>query len=182
MYRAFEVVPIVSGARELLTTDGTKPPNRLVDTAHRICYFEGIPHVGIDRLTRDAGVSKTTWYTHFGSQAGLVEQCPLARHRQVMSEVRQQAELHASDPFAAILGVFGLAKRLTETPGYRGCPFTLALHEVGLGFALMHKFAMRDRKLVTPTKWPSSCVCSTRAPWSARCRDPERAPSHARSA
>lgn len=73
-----------------------------------------------------------------------MEQCPLARHRQVMSEVRQQAALHASEPCAAILGVFGLAKRLTERPGYRGCLFTLARHEVGLGFALTDEFVMRD--------------------------------------
>ena len=45
---------------------------RLLDTATRLFYAEGIHAVGIDRIIAEAGVAKATFYNHFPSKDDLV--------------------------------------------------------------------------------------------------------------
>ena len=51
----------VRGARE-----------RLLDTASRLFYSEGVQTVGIDRILEESGVAKSTLYKAFGSKDALV--------------------------------------------------------------------------------------------------------------
>ena len=46
--------------------------NRLLATATRLFYAEGIHAVGIDRIIAEAGVAKATFYNHFPSKDDLV--------------------------------------------------------------------------------------------------------------
>ena len=48
------------------------PRQRLLDTATRLFYAEGIRAVGIDRIIAEAGVAKATFYNHFPSKDDLV--------------------------------------------------------------------------------------------------------------
>src|SRR5947209_4561154 len=45
---------------------------RVLDTATRLFYAEGIHTVGIDRVIADAAVAKATFYHHFKSKEELV--------------------------------------------------------------------------------------------------------------
>jgi AcrR family transcriptional regulator len=45
---------------------------RLLDTATRLFYAEGIHAVGIDRIIAEADVAKATFYSHFPSKDDLV--------------------------------------------------------------------------------------------------------------
>ena len=45
---------------------------RIVETAKRLFYAEGIRAVGIDRIIAEAGVAKMTLYNHFASKDDLI--------------------------------------------------------------------------------------------------------------
>ena len=45
---------------------------RLLQTAERLFYAEGIRAVGIDRIIAEAEVAKTTLYSHFPSKDALI--------------------------------------------------------------------------------------------------------------
>jgi AcrR family transcriptional regulator len=44
---------------------------RILDTADRLFYAEGVRAVGIDRIIAESGAAKMTLYSHFGSKDGL---------------------------------------------------------------------------------------------------------------
>lgn len=99
---------------------------RLLDTATRLFYTEGIRGVGIDRIIAEAGVAKATFYNHFPSKDDLVlayieEQDQLGR-----SAVAAITERPPRDMIAAILG------RISDAAvggDFRGCPFLNAAAE-----------------------------------------------------
>ncbi|GFE13399.1 hypothetical protein Sgleb_14460 [Streptomyces glebosus] len=45
---------------------------RLLETADRLFYAEGIHAVGIDRVIVESGVAKSTMYVHFRTKEDLV--------------------------------------------------------------------------------------------------------------
>lgn len=45
---------------------------RLLETATRLFYAEGIHTVGIDRIIAEAGIAKATFYRHFKTKEDLV--------------------------------------------------------------------------------------------------------------
>lgn len=45
---------------------------RLLETADRLFYQDGVRAVGIDRVIAEAGVAKMTLYTHFPSKDDLI--------------------------------------------------------------------------------------------------------------
>jgi AcrR family transcriptional regulator len=99
---------------------------RLLDTATRLFYAEGIHAVGIDRIIADAGVAKATFYNHFPSKDDLVlayieEQDQLGR--EAVAALPKQA------PRKMIAAILGRISEATVTRDYRGCPFLNAAAE-----------------------------------------------------
>ena len=45
---------------------------RILETAERLFYAEGIRAVGVDRIIAEAGVAKMTLYNHFASKDDLI--------------------------------------------------------------------------------------------------------------
>ncbi|MFD6274848.1 TetR/AcrR family transcriptional regulator [Streptomyces sp. NPDC060209] len=101
---------------------------RLLSTATRIFYAEGIHSVGIDRITAEAQVTRATLYRHFSGKEELV----LAYLDQADQGIRGQiAAAQAGDPSAADR-VRATARAITEgirSPGFRGCAFLNAVAE-----------------------------------------------------
>jgi len=50
----------------------TDTRERIITTAHDMFYCDGFHAVGLDRIFRDVGVTKTTFYNHFASKDDLV--------------------------------------------------------------------------------------------------------------
>lgn len=99
---------------------------RLLDTATRLFYTEGIRAVGIDRIIAEAGVAKATFYNHFPSKDDLVvayieEQDQIGRAAVVALPVETPRRM-----IAAILGRISSA---VVVRGWRGCPFVNAAAE-----------------------------------------------------
>jgi AcrR family transcriptional regulator len=99
---------------------------RLLDTATRLFYAEGIRAVGIDRIIAEAGVAKATFYNHFPSKDELVVAYIEEQDRLGRTAVAALPKLPSREMIAAIMG------RISEAVvagGWRGCPFLNAAAE-----------------------------------------------------
>jgi len=99
---------------------------RLLDTATRLFYAEGIRAVGIDRIIAEAGVAKATFYNHFPSKDDLVvayleEQDGIGR--------KAVAGLPKQSPRKMIAAILGRISEAAVGRDYRGCPFLNAAAE-----------------------------------------------------
>jgi AcrR family transcriptional regulator len=106
-------------------TEGT-PRQRLLSTATRLFYAEGVHAVGIDRIIAESRVAKATFYKHFPSKDDLV------RAYVVSQDELGRAAVNALPTEPPIQMVFTIIQRLAEAsrqPGYRGCPFLNAAAE-----------------------------------------------------
>jgi AcrR family transcriptional regulator len=104
------------------------PRERLLNTALRLFYEEGIGRVGVDRIVSEAPVTRATFYRHFRSKDELVA-ASLQRFdgiRRTGAETLAAAHPAPADQLRAI--VAGIGDELC-TPGFRGCVFINAAAE-----------------------------------------------------
>ncbi|GLZ50694.1 TetR/AcrR family transcriptional regulator [Actinomycetospora sp. NBRC 106378] len=97
--------------------------DRLLATADRLFYAEGVHAVGIDRILAEAGVAKASLYAHFGGKDALVEAYLEGRSADWRAHVEAELPGRADDPVDRVLAVFDLLGEWFAAPGYRGCPF-----------------------------------------------------------
>ncbi|MGC9405174.1 TetR/AcrR family transcriptional regulator [Streptomyces sp. DZ1-3] len=101
---------------------------RLLGTATRIFYAEGIHSVGVDRITAEAKVTRATLYRHFSGKEDLALAYLGLADRGIRGQV---AEARAGARSAAD-EVRAVARSITEgirSPGFRGCAFLNAVAE-----------------------------------------------------
>ncbi|HEY3141791.1 MAG TPA: TetR/AcrR family transcriptional regulator [Acidimicrobiales bacterium] len=99
---------------------------RLLDTATRLFYAEGVHAVGIDRIIAEAQVAKATFYNHFESKDELVRAYIEEQDQLGRAAVAQLPEQPPRERLFALFDRYGEAAR---QPGYRGCPFLNAAAE-----------------------------------------------------
>lgn len=101
---------------------------RLIDSATRLFYEEGIHAVGVDRIIDDAAVTRATLYNQFGGKENLVL-AYLRNEDEMLRALFAQAGAEVTDPAQLVDAVIeGIAAdiRLRHT---RGCPFINAAAE-----------------------------------------------------
>jgi len=93
---------------------------RILDTATKLFYQEGINATGVERLASEASVSKRTLYQHFPSKAAVVEEYLRAIQQGVGDPIRPGPDAANRSPRARILALFD-----SPSPDgqMRGCPF-----------------------------------------------------------
>lgn len=104
--------------------------NRLLETADRLFYAEGINSVGIDRIIAEAEVAKMTLYNHFPSKDDLVLAVLQFREEQVLQMFRQSIDRHLRKKKTRIEALFDALKDWFKSPGFRGCAFINATAEI----------------------------------------------------
>ena len=100
--------------------------SRLLNTALRVFYAEGIHSVGIDRIVEEAQVTRATLYRHFLGKEELV----VAYLTEVDGAMRAQATAARGDSPADTLRA--LAQAIAggiRSPEFRGCAFLNAAAE-----------------------------------------------------
>jgi len=103
---------------------------RLLDTAERLFYAEGVHTVGIDRVLAESGVAKATLYKNFGNKDGLVTAYLDRRHERQVARITAALDAVADGgPRERILAVFDSQRLLFARPDYRGCAFAAATAE-----------------------------------------------------
>ncbi|WP_199440447.1 TetR/AcrR family transcriptional regulator [Umezawaea beigongshangensis] len=103
------------------------PRERLLRTASRLFYAEGVHTVGVDRLVTEAGITRATFYRHFPSKEDLVEAYLRARSEGIRRAV--DAITGTSGGRAALLSVVDLIGDDTCRQDFRGCAFLNAAAE-----------------------------------------------------
>lgn len=112
----------------MTTSEALRPRDRLLSVAGGIFYREGIHAIGVDRLVKDAGVTRATFYRHFPGKDDLV----LAYIRAEDEAIRELfTALHSgtNDPEKLLdLTLTAIASDVREHHT-RGCPFINAAAE-----------------------------------------------------
>src|SRR4051794_839892 len=103
--------------------------DRLLETAARLFYADGIAATGVDTVVREAGVSKPTLYAHYGSKAELVAAVLEARHARRAEELSAWVD-REPDPGRRPLAVFAYLAAWYGRDGDRGCAFLNAAAEL----------------------------------------------------
>lgn len=99
---------------------------RLLDTATRLFYAEGVRAVGIDRIIAEAGVAKATFYNHFPAKDDLV----LAYIEDQDRIGREAVEAFPKQtPRKMIVAVLERISTAAIAGDFRGCPFLNAAAE-----------------------------------------------------
>jgi AcrR family transcriptional regulator len=106
--------------------------DRLLDTADRLFYADGVHAVGIDRVLEQSGVAKGSLYYNFGGKDDLVRTYLQNRHAKWAARI-DAALASAATPAEAVLAVFDALGDLFAEPGFRGCAFINAAAEAPAG-------------------------------------------------
>ena len=101
---------------------------RILETANRLFYNEGIRAVGIDRLISESEVTKATFYKHYGSKDRLIVEYISQRHSLVRESVDELIR-EKNDPNLALRTLIDQIVAEVIAPGFRGCAFTNAAIE-----------------------------------------------------
>jgi AcrR family transcriptional regulator len=96
---------------------------RILETADRLFYLQGIRAIGVDTIAAEIGISKRTLYNHFPSKDALISAYLARRFVQPQPSDKPPAE--------QILGTFDRLERGFASKGFRGCPFVNAVAELG---------------------------------------------------
>ena len=111
---------------------GTRPSparERILATADRLFYDEGIHAVGIQRIIEEAGVTRVTLYRHFPSKDDLVSAYLGHRARFDHAQVQGIVDAHPDDPRSALSELATALTRDDFGAVQRGCPFINASAE-----------------------------------------------------
>ncbi|MGQ3298616.1 TetR/AcrR family transcriptional regulator [Reyranella sp.] len=95
---------------------------RILETADRLFYGQGIRAVGVDTIAAEIGISKRTLYNHFPSKDDLIVA--------YLSRRLKPAPPSDRPPMEQILGAFDRLERTIATGVFRGCPFVNAVAEL----------------------------------------------------
>ena len=123
---------------------------RILETADRLFYLEGIRAVGIDRVIAEAKVAKATLYAHFPSKDDLILAVLHHREASVLEFFRTAMERHEKRTKDKLRAFFAALKDWFQGPGFRGCGFINAAVELadpqhpGSKFVREHKQRFRE--------------------------------------
>jgi AcrR family transcriptional regulator len=112
------------------TRETSEARQRILETADRLFYRDGIRAVGIDRIIAEAEVAKMSLYKHFSSKDDLILAVLKHREESVLEFFRVAMERHGKKAKNPLRAFFAALKEFFESPGFRGCPFQNAAIEL----------------------------------------------------
>src|SRR3954463_6608404 len=102
---------------------------RILQTADRLFYDEGIHAVGIQRIVEESAVTRVTLYRHFPSKDDLVAAYLDRRAAYDHAQIDGIIEAHPDDPRRALTEMATALTRDDFAAVQRGCPFINASAE-----------------------------------------------------
>jgi AcrR family transcriptional regulator len=138
----------------------SKARQRIVETAERLFYAEGVRSVGIDRIIAEAEVAKMTLYNHFSSKDDLILAVLQYREEKFGGMFEKWMERHVKKGMDRLEAFFAALKDWFNSPDFRGCAFINAVVELADSqhaasqFSAEHKVRFREmiREIVTEAK------------------------------
>ncbi|ASL93680.1 TetR/AcrR family transcriptional regulator [Serratia marcescens] len=135
-----------------MTTDRNTLParQRILLTAHDLFYQEGIRATGIDRIIKESGVTKVTFYRHFPSKNDLITAFLAYRHQQWLTWFSTALDRHVAQSGGLLPALAPCLAEWFDDPRFRGCAFINTAVEIAdllpesLHLAGRHKQQMTD--------------------------------------
>ncbi|MFI0843511.1 TetR/AcrR family transcriptional regulator [Mesorhizobium sp. IMUNJ 23232] len=103
--------------------------DRILDTARRLFYLEGIRAIGVDEIVRQAGVTKPSLYRSFASKDDLAASYLKIYDQEFWKRFDAAVAAHPGDPRKQILAFLSRVGERAVMEGYRGCGMTNAAVE-----------------------------------------------------
>jgi AcrR family transcriptional regulator len=107
---------------------------RILETADKLFYLQGIRAIGVDTIAAEIGISKRTLYNHFPSKDALIAAYLERRFVQPRPSDKPPAE--------QIIATFDSLERRFAAKDFRGCPFVNAVAELGPADRAVKKIAI----------------------------------------
>jgi AcrR family transcriptional regulator len=104
--------------------------DRIMATACRLFYEEGIQAVGIQRIIEEAGIAKASLYAHFASKDDLVATYLAEKGKATRACMNAHLDNPRLGPKAKILKLFDMVVSAAAEPAFRGCAIQNASLEV----------------------------------------------------
>ena len=124
--------PTAVGPRSVRTPAG-QAKDKILATAFRLFYAQGLRAAGIDTIIAESGVAKATFYKYFPAKDDLI----LAYLEQVdgvwTGQLHAAAEAAGPDAADQLVGLFDALSTACRRDGYRGCAFINAAAESASG-------------------------------------------------
>lgn len=118
---------------------------RLLDTATRLFYAEGLHAVGVDRIVAEAQVTRATLYRHFPSKDDLLV-AYLTQADEAIRARTDAARSSGADPDDIIRSVAQSIADDIQRPGFRGCAFLNAAAEYPDRDHPVHQAVLKHRE------------------------------------
>ncbi|MEW2518611.1 TetR/AcrR family transcriptional regulator [Actinacidiphila alni] len=118
---------------------------RLLGTAARLFYAEGIHTVGVDRLVAESKVTNATFYRHFRSKEELAVAYIDSVDQAIRTQIGSLTAAHeTADGILRGIGESLVAQ--IRSPGYRGCAFLNAAAEFPDPAHPVHRAVVQHRE------------------------------------
>lgn len=125
------------------------PRERILITAHDLFYKDGIRATGIDRIIKEAGVTKVTLYRHFPSKNELIKAYLEYRHELWMNWFVDALDRYRKKNSTVTDIIVAALREWFESDGYRGCAFINAVVEMDGVLPEFTKISKRHKEDVT---------------------------------
>ena len=108
----------------------TDTREKILATAEKLIYENGIHATGMDLLVKTSGVARKSIYRYFATKDDVAAAALNARDVRWMQWFRSECE-KVQSPQERILSVFDVLRSWFESDGFRGCAFINTAGEVG---------------------------------------------------
>ena len=103
---------------------------RILSVAYQLFYREGFHAIGVDRIARDAEVSRQTLYNHFETKDNILLEVVRRRDQRWRLAFEQEIKKRGGvDPIAQLRSVFDVLHEWFSAQEFNGCIFISAASE-----------------------------------------------------
>ena len=122
--------------------------DQLVQRALTVFYREGFHAVGMDKIAKETGVSKTAIYKHFRTKDDLILATLRLRDEQFRNWIIRRIEEMAEDPAEKMIASFDALKEWFLEPTFLGCMFIKASSEYQERGTSIHAICAEHKRIL----------------------------------
>lgn len=122
--------------------------DQIVNEALKLFYRHGFHATGVDRIIKEAGVSKKTLYSHFRTKDELILATLRKRDELFRNRMMRETEARATAPRERLLAIFDFLAGWFAEKDFSGCMFINAAAEFAEASNPSHVVSAEHKRLV----------------------------------